>query len=108
MEIINQIIQSIITQFDFTFCVVVNVLTYFLITCFINIANGNITRSLKRILLLVSIIIIGVLYYVTNSIEIKVLINSIVLTPVSWSWIFKPICKKLGFDYKDIDNNLNN
>jgi hypothetical protein len=35
--------------------------------------------------------------------ETVILINSSVLAPVAWSWIFKPILKKLGVDYKQID-----
>ena len=29
-----------------------------------------------------------------------ILINSAILAPVAWSWIFKPILKKIGVDYK--------
>lgn len=108
MDIITQIIQSIITQFDFTFCVVVNVLTYFFVSCFINMTKTNLNRITKRIILLVSIIIVGALYYCTNSIEVRVLINSSILAPISWSWIFKPILKKFGADYKSFDEYLNN
>ena len=32
-----------------------------------------------------------------------ILINSAILAPVAWSWIFKPILKKIGVDYKKID-----
>lgn len=35
--------------------------------------------------------------------ETVILINSSVLAPVAWSWIFKPILKKIGVDYKKID-----
>ena len=43
-----------------------------------------------------------------DSIDIRVLINSIILAPISWSWVFKPIAKRMNWDYKDFDNKLNN
>ena len=47
-------------------------------------------------------IITAIIYYITNS-DIKIIFNSFILAPVSWSWIFKPICKKFNIDYKDIN-----
>ena len=43
METINQIIQQVINSFDFTYCIVVNVLTYILVTVLIYLCRGNVT-----------------------------------------------------------------
>ena len=43
-------------------------------------------------------IITAIIYCLTGS-EIRTIFNSFILAPVSWSWIFKPICDKLGVGY---------
>ena len=106
MEIFNEILQNLANNFDFSYCIVVNVLTYILITCFIDIVRGNITRFMKRLILIISMIVVGIVYYLVG-VEVKLIVNSAIITPVSWSWIFKPIANKLGWDYKQIDKLLN-
>ena len=100
MDIINNVINALISQFDFTYCVIVNIMTYLIVV------GGNIVVPIKRIVLLFSIIVIAAIYYFLGT-DIKVLVNSAILAPVSWSWIFKPIANKLGWDYKQIDKLLN-
>ena len=106
MDVINNIINALISQFDFTYCVIVNIMTYLIINFMIKVAGGNVVVPIKRIVLLFSIIIIATIYYFLGT-DIKVLVNSAILAPVSWSWIFKPIANKLGWDYKQIDKLLN-
>lgn len=106
MDIINNIINALISQFDFTYCVIVNIVTYLIINFMIKVAGGNVVVPIKRIVLLFSIIVIAAIYYFLGT-DIKVLVNSAILAPVSWSWIFKPIANKLGWDYKQIDKLLN-
>uniref|UniRef100_A0AAU8MKD1 Uncharacterized protein n=1 Tax=Geladintestivirus 3 TaxID=3233135 RepID=A0AAU8MKD1_9CAUD len=97
-----------INGFDITYCLTVNILTYILVIVINNVARRNISRVTKRVILLVSIIVVTFAYVQLHAIDAKVLINSAILAPVSWSWIFKPIIKKLGYDYKDIDKTFNN
>lgn len=103
MDIINNIIETTLNSFDFTYCIVVNILTYLIITI-INSRNGNIDMKMwsKRIILLISIIIVGCFYYFSGS-DIKLLLNSAIITPVFWSWIMKPICRKFKIDYKQLN-----
>lgn len=106
MDVINNIINALISQFDFTYCVIVNIMTYLIINFMIKVAGGNVVVPIKRIVLLFSIIVIAAIYYFLGT-DIKVIVNSAILAPVSWSWIFKPIANKLGWDYKQIDKLLN-
>lgn len=106
MEMINQIIQQVINSFDFTYCVVVNALTYTLVTVLIYLCRGNVTRTIKKLVLLFSIVVVSTIYYVVG-VDAKLIINSSILAPISWTWIIKPILSKLGYDYKDIDNRIN-
>ena len=106
MDVINNIINALISQFDFTYCVIVNIMTYLIINFMIKLVGGNVVVPIKRIVLLFSIIVIAAIYYFLGT-DIKVIVNSAILAPVSWSWIFKPIANKLGWDYKQIDKLLN-
>ena len=102
-EIINNIITTIISSFDFAYCISVNVLTYLIIKIIYSL-NGNKTVSTwsKRIVLLVVILFTGMLYNLIGC-DNKILLNSAILSPVFWSWVIKPICKYFKIDYKDIN-----
>lgn len=99
---IESIISSVLEQFDFSYCISVNILTYLLINLIINIrGNKDVGTWIKRSVLLCSIIILGVAYYNFGN-NSKVIINSSILSPVFWSWVMKPICKKFKIDYKQL------
>lgn len=103
MEIVTNIINTTLESFDFSYCITVNILTYIIIT----LLGGKIkkvTTSVwaKRCVLLASIVIIGAVYYAID-IDIKLILNSAIVTPVFWSWIMKPICKYFKLDYKQIN-----
>lgn len=102
-EIINNIITTVISSFDFAYCISVNILTYIIIKI-IDELNGkkDVSTWSKRIVLLVVILSTGVLYNLIGC-DNKILLNSAILAPVSWSWIIKPICKKFKIDYKNIN-----
>lgn len=103
MEIIYNTIQTTLNSFDFAYCIIVNILTYLIINI-INSRNGNIDMKTwsKRVVLLVCIIIVGVFYYIDGS-DIKLILNSSIITPVFWSWIIKPICRHFNLDYKQLN-----
>ena len=47
---------------------------------------------------LIVILIVGTIYYYIDT-PVKILVNSTILAPVSWSWVFKPLCKCFNIDY---------
>lgn len=98
------LINSITNDFDLSFCIVVNIATYIIIRC-IDDANGkkSITTWQKRLVLAIVIFIVAIVYYAIN-ISPKVIINSAIAAPVTWSWIFKPLCSRLNIDYRKIDD----
>ena len=104
MEYLSTIIETTINSFDFTFCLLVNILTYIIIKLADEL-NGEKVLTIwnKRIILFISITIISLIWYFTQK-EIQLIFNSAILAPVSWSWVFKPICKYLKIDYKNIDS----
>ena len=103
MEIIGNIIQTTLESFDFAYCIVVNILTYFIISI-INDRRGHqdVSTWTKRLILLGVILITGVIYYFMGG-DTRIILNSAILAPVFWSWVLKPICKKFKIDYKNIN-----
>lgn len=107
MEYVTQIIETTLNSFDFGYCLIVNILTYIIIKTIDEVNKEQEVKMWeKRTALLVSILFIGVIYYATGQ-DVKLLVNSAILAPVAWSWIFKPILHKLGLDYKEVDEKLN-
>lgn len=102
MEIITNIIETTLNSFDFSFCIIVNVMTYLIINL-INSRNGNknLTTWKKRLVLIGVIIFISA-FYLYDSTDKKIVLNSAILSPVFWSWVMKPICKKFKLDYKQL------
>lgn len=104
LDLITNSVQNTLDSFDFSFCVTVNVLTYIIIKS-IDELNGSKQVSTwgKRLILLISLIIISVVYYIAGM-NLKHLTNSAILAPVFWTWIMKPLCKVFNIDYKQINN----
>lgn len=100
----EQIIDILLQNFDISYCIVVNIATYGIIKGIDDI-NGKkiVPRYCKRIILLVVIIIMSVIYHLVG-VNAKVIVDSAILAPVSWSWIFKPLCAKLHIDYRKIED----
>lgn len=103
-EIISQFITETLGDFDFSFCIAVNIATYLLIKLLDTVnKDKQVTTWQKRVILCNVIIVIAFAYYYSN-IPTKKIINSAILAPVFWSWICKPLCKHFNIDYrKDID-----
>ena len=96
---LSQLIDLTLQSFDFGFCIVVNILTYLIIKIIDSKKNKPLTKWQKRLVLLSAILILSIVYYFVGS-DLKLIINSSILAPVFWSWIAKPVCDKLGIDYR--------
>lgn len=106
MEIISQIIDTTINSFDFGYCIIVNVLTYLVIKLVDELnKEKEVTVWMKRLILLGCILSTGVVYYLLGQ-DVKLLINSAILAPVSWDIIFRPFCKRLGINYKQVNKTM--
>ena len=106
-QIIDYIINNILSNFDFRYMLSVNVLTYIIIKVIDELnKEKKVSTLIKRVVLVISIILISIVYKLIgydNNIE---LVNSAILAPIFWSWIAKPICSKLGINYKQINDVL--
>lgn len=64
-------------------------------------------HGLKRVITIACAFILGIIYFSLKLGDVKVLINSIILAPVLWSWIIKPILVRFGIDYRKIEREDN-
>lgn len=105
----EQIINKLINNFDFALIVVINVCTYLLIKLLDELNKEKIVGTWqKRFIFVMSSIMIGIIYKNTADIPIYIIVNSIIIAPITWSWLAKPIAKALGIDYRKEDDLLNN
>lgn len=106
-KFIDVIVDGILSNFDFGFMFIVNVLTYIVIKV-IDYFNGDnkVPTWQKRWVLVISIVTMASIYIAAGYDNNIMLINSAILAPVFWSWVVSPILKKLGVGYKDIDNTI--
>lgn len=106
-KFIDVIVDGILSNFDFGFMFIVNVLTYIIIKV-IDYFNGDnkVPTWQKRCILVISIATMAGIYIAAGYDNAIMLVNSAILAPVFWSWVVNPILKKLGVGYKDIDNTI--
>lgn len=106
-KFIDVIVDGILSNFDFGFMFIVNILTYIIIKT-IDYFNGDnkVPTWQKRCVLVISIAAMIGIYIAAGYDNTIMLVNSAILAPVFWSWVVSPILKKLGVGYKDIDNTI--
>ncbi len=98
-EYILNTVQSTLANFDFSYCISINILTYLIIKLF---NKHLLSTTKKRIVLVFCIIVLGVVWKLTGD-NVRIIVNSAILAPVSWSWFFKPILKHFGLDYQKVN-----
>ena len=97
----EQIINQLIHNFDFALMLIINIVTYFIIKCVDEINGDKVpTKWQKRIVFIIVAITIGIIYKAITDIPFNIIINSCIIAPVAWSWLYKPIAKRFGIDYK--------
>lgn len=105
-SLVEEFINIFTSNFDIPYMLSVNVLTYTIVKL-LDELNGKkkINTWIKRLIMIISSAILITLYNIYGNYEnLIILINSSIIAPVSWSWIFKPILKKLKLDYKTNKN----
>lgn len=108
MEIsIDAIVNRILENFDFSYMLVINILTYIMIKV-IDYANGEkiLSTLMKRVCLCCSILLVSIIYWVVGYENYTCLVNSAIASPVFYSWCLKPIIKHYKIGYNDLSNTL--
>lgn len=108
MEItIDTIVNRILENFDFSYMLVINILTYIMIKV-IDYANGEkiLSTLMKRVCLCCSILLVSIIYWIIGYENYTCLVNSAIASPVFYSWCLKPILKHYKIGYNDLSNTL--
>lgn len=95
----EELISQLISNYNFNLILSINIISYLIIQLL-----HKLMFTPKGIKILITIIIsvaMGIIYNFISDISTEVLVNSVILAPLSWDWVFKPILNKLGIDYKN-------
>lgn len=102
VNIINDIINQVINNFDFTYMLTINIFTYIIIKLIDEFNGDKVVKPVyKKLILLLSSIILLVIHLCLDIKDINILINSTIAAPVFWSWCVKPILNKYNLNYKE-------
>lgn len=103
IEIAEIVIDLIKENVDITYMLVVNVFTYGMILIIDEIPGKKrgTNKWTKRVIAFTAGLMIATPLYYTDSVELKTLIYSFLLSLVSWDYLFKPLAKKLNIGYKE-------
>lgn len=100
-NILNEILRTTATSFDFAFVICVNVLAYLVIKLVDKLNEDKVVSTWnKRVITLVCAVLMGIIYFSLKLGDVKVVLNSIILSFIFWSWILKPIFTFFKIDYK--------
>lgn len=108
MDYIQTILDNIIVNFDFAYMIAVNVLTYMIIKIvdYLN-KEKSVSTLIKRFILVCCVAVLALIYVIAGYTNYVVLLNSSIAAPVFYSWVLRPILKKLKIGYKQYDESLN-
>lgn len=97
IDFVNQIINN----FNFAYMLSINILTYMLIKTldYFN-KDKQVSLFIKRLILVLSTIILAIVYKIFTDINNEILLNSTIAAPVFYSWVLKPIITKYNIGYK--------
>lgn len=101
MELISGIIETTINSFDFALVISINIASYIIINIINDIKHTNISKWSKRLVTAICTIVLAVTYHFLGACEDYLILNSAILAPVFWSWLGKPILRRLKLDYRN-------
>ena len=97
----DKIIDNLLEGINLPLILIVVLITYFVIKLIDELnKEKNVSTWTKRIAFVCVSIVVGIIYGLFTDLSVSVIINSIIISPVAWSWLAKPIANKLGIDYK--------
>ena len=95
----EELISQLISNYNFNLILSINIISYLIIQL---LHKSMFTpKGIKILITIIVSIAMGIIYYFISDISTEVLINSVILAPLAWDWVFKPILNKLGIDYKN-------
>ncbi len=95
------LLEQLISNYNFNLILSINIISYLIIQLLHKIMFTP--KGIKILITILVSIAAGILYHFISDISTEVLINSVILAPLAWDWVFKPILNKIGIDYKEED-----
>lgn len=104
----DKLIDIIFDNFDFTYMISINVLTYLMIKIIDYINKEKVVSTfVKRICLVIAIVVVTTAYLLIGYDNKLTLINSAILSPVFYSWVLRPILVHFNVNYKQANKEIN-
>lgn len=97
----DTLLSQLISNYNFNLILSINIISYLIIQLLHKIMFTP--KSIKILITILVSIAAGILYHFISDISTEVLVNSVILAPLAWDWVFKPILNKIGIDYKEED-----
>ena len=94
----EELISQLIPNYNFNLILSINIISYLIIQLLHKIMFTS--KGIKILITIIVSIAMGIIYYFISDMNTEVLINSAILAPLAWDWVFKPILNKIGIDYK--------
>ena len=94
----EQVLSQLILNYNFNFILSINIISYLIIQLLHKIMFTS--KGIKILITIIVSIVMGIIYHFISDMNTEVLINSAILAPLAWDWVFKPILNKIGIDYK--------
>lgn len=94
----EELISQLISNYNFNLILSINIISYLIIQLLNKIIFTP--KGIKILITIIVSILMGILYHFITDNSTEILINSAILAPLAWDWIFKPILNKIGIDYK--------
>lgn len=95
----EQLLSQLISNYNFNLILSINIVSYLIIQLLHKVIFTP--KGIKILITIIVSILMGVLYHFISDISTEVLVNSAILAPLAWDWVFKPILNKIGVDYKN-------
>lgn len=95
----DELISQVISNYNFNLILSINIISYLIIQLLHKIMFTP--KGIKILITIVVSIAAGILYHFISDTSTEVLVNSVILAPLAWDWVFKPILNKIGIDYKE-------
>lgn len=95
----DTLLSQLVSNYNFNFILSINIISYLIIQLLHKIMFTP--KGIKILITILVSIAMGIVYYFISDMNTEVLINSAILAPLAWDWVFKPILNKIGIDYKE-------
>lgn len=100
-QFLSNLIEDLFHSFSIPYCITTNVATYLIIKSIIDYKKCNHLSIWQKRAIFIGVAAVAASVYIATGSDYRTIFNSMIIAPVSWSWLFKPIFAKFKIDYDD-------